>query len=174
MSLDEPVSLIPYSAEWPQQFVAERTRLAMRSGLAEADIEHIGSTAVPDLPAKDIIDLMVGLHCWPPDEATTVSILGSGYEAFGEAGVPGRFYLRRRAQPAFNLHVVERSGPHWVRNLALRDYLRANGAARIRYAAIKQQIIESGTTMLLAYSRAKGAHVDQLIIESMEAKLRVS
>ncbi len=78
-----------------------------------------------------------------------------GYENLGEAGIPGRIYLRLRGDRSFNLHIVERGGAQWTNNLALRDLLRRDAAARERYAAGKQAALTSAGNRLLAYSAAK-------------------
>lgn len=162
-ALDETVELVPHDPSWPAKFAAERARLADTLTLPADDFEHIGSTAVPGLSAKPVIDMMLGV----PQLSRTREIISRlgilGYENFGAAGVPGRIYLRLRGQRSFNLHLVERGGEHWTNNLALRELLRADPAARARYAAGKRAALESGGDRLLAYSAAKNAVVTELL-----------
>ena len=165
--LDEPVHVSEYQASWPATFAAERTRVIEALGVNAEGLEHIGSTAVPGLTAKPIIDLMLGLTAYPPSEAMRQAIGALGYEALGEAGVPGRLYFRLRAPHLnANLHVVARGGKHWVQNIALREYLRANPAARERYTLAKVAAVASGARTLLAYSSAKAAVVNALLQEA--------
>jgi len=165
--LDEPVHVSEYDASWPEMFAAERARLIEALGANSENLQHIGGTAVPGLVAKPIIDLMLGLTAYPPSQAMRHAIGGLGYEALGEAGVPGRLYFRLRAlQLSANLHVVAQGGTHWVQNIALRDYLRANPAARERYARAKLAAVASGAQALLAYSSAKAAVVNALLQEA--------
>src|SRR5262249_25596037 len=104
--LDEPVALQEHDAQWAGLAAEEIGRL--RGALPEAAFEHIGSTAVPGLLAKPIVDLMVGLPELSP------SIRLPDYEACGEAGVPGRLYFRKRGNAAaFNAQVVIKDGPLW-------------------------------------------------------------
>src|SRR3954468_21930016 len=112
--IDEPVRLAPHDAAWRGAFETERARLAREIDLPPDSIEHIGSTAVPGLTAKPVIDMMLGVRSLPParDLLSRLEILG--YEPLGEAGVPGRIYLRLRGGRDFNLHIVERGGPHWA------------------------------------------------------------
>ena len=67
---------------------------------------------------------MLGASDWPPPNALIKGVCALGYENLGEAGVPERLYLRRRADRAFNAHIVKRGSKHWNDNLALRDFLR--------------------------------------------------
>ena len=153
--LDEAISLVPSDSAWPDLAAEESARL--RAALVDADIEHIGSTAVPGLDGKAIIDLLIGVRELAP------SLRIPDYEAFGEAGVPGRLYFRKRGPVSFNAQVVERGGPLWRDALVLRDYLRAHPEERGRYASGKREAIASGATTLLRYSDAKAALVEGLL-----------
>lgn len=87
-------------------------------------IEHIGSTSVPDLDAKPIIDIMLGIARPDRIEELVPILEGFGYESLGTAGLPGRWALRRRtADGAFNISVVAYGGGRWRENLATRSYL---------------------------------------------------
>src|SRR4051812_41545245 len=117
--IDEPVSLAPHDAAWSGAFEVERARLGEALDLPPDSIEHIGSTAVQGLIAKPVIDMMLAV----PSSLSANELLSRleilGFDNLGEAGVPGRVYLRRRGERDFNLHIVERGGPHWANNLAL-------------------------------------------------------
>ncbi|HTU65033.1 MAG TPA: GrpB family protein [Steroidobacteraceae bacterium] len=161
--LDETVTLAPYDPSWPAAFEAERRRLRGVPGITPEAIEHIGSTAVPGLTAKPVVDLMLGVTHWPPPAALVAQLVVLGYEDLGEAGVPERRYLRLRGPVSFNLHVVRRDGDHWSNNLRLRDHLRADPIARERYAAAKRAAVAAGATRLLAYSAAKQPAIAELL-----------
>jgi GrpB-like predicted nucleotidyltransferase (UPF0157 family) len=158
--LDEAVTLVPHDAAWPSAFAAERARIAGATGM---EPEHIGSTAIPNLPAKPVIDMMAGVEALTRVRGDISRLEILGYENLGEAGVPGRIYLRLRGERDFNLHIVERGGAHWTNNLALRELLRHDPAARERYAAGKQAALASAGNRLLAYSAAKRAILDELL-----------
>jgi GrpB-like predicted nucleotidyltransferase (UPF0157 family) len=163
--LDEPVSLVPYDPQWPGLYDQERFRIALAFGVFPSSglLQHIGSTAVPGMMSKSIVDLMVGVREWPPPNKLLRGICGLGYENMGEAGVPERVYLRCRSGQPFNAHVVVRGGKLWNDSLALRDYLRADAAARERYSAAKIAAITKGAGRLLAYSEAKQEIMAELI-----------
>jgi GrpB-like predicted nucleotidyltransferase (UPF0157 family)/ribosomal protein S18 acetylase RimI-like enzyme len=163
--LNESVHVGEYDPAWPRAFAGEAPALAQALP-AGARIEHIGSTSVPGLAAKPIVDIQVGVT-EPPEEARFAGVLALlGYECLGEAGVPGRLYFRKRSPQSFNVHVVELGGAHWQSNLALRDYLRAVPAAAARYGQHKRALVAAGAQELLAYSQGKTAVVEELIAEA--------
>ncbi len=166
-TLDEPITLAIYQADWPVRFVAEQQRLAVALGLPASQIEHIGSTAVPGLTAKPTLDLMLGWPSYPPPADLIAALVQLGYESLGEAGVPARHYLRLRTGRSANLHVVLQHGPHWRNNLALRDYLRANPTACERYVQAKRAAVANGATTLLSYSAAKAQMVSELLAQAL-------
>ena len=131
-----------------------------------ARIEHIGSTSVPGLAAKPIVDIQVGV-AEPLDEARFHALLAPlGYESMGEAGLPGRLYFRRRGPQSFNVHVIELGGVLWQDNLALRDYLRAAPDAAARYGQHKLAVVAAGANDLTTYSRGKAAVVEELLAQA--------
>jgi len=167
--LDEPVHLSPPDPQWREAAVAEKTRICASLTSEAIAVEHIGSTAVPGLLAKPIIDLMVGLEEYPPGRRV-LRVLGElGYEWLGEAGVSGRTYLRLRKPAAFNLHLVLHAGHHWNVNLALRSYLAGSASARQRYTAAKESAIAAGAHTLLAYSAGKADILQALVHEALRA-----
>jgi len=169
--IDEPVLLVPYDDAWPDRYDKERTRIANAFGVLPRSglMQHIGSTAVRGLVAKPVIDIMLGVGSWPPRPEFLARICNLGYEDLGEAGVPGRIYLRRRDLHSFNAHIVQRSGEHWTNNLAIRDLLRRDPASRARYAAAKRAALDVGKGRLLAYSEAKDGAVTELLAAARAA-----
>ncbi len=159
-NLDEPVEITDYDPHSEGRYRAERDRVRLGLATASLKFEHIGSTAVPGLAGKPIVDLMLGASptVWAALEELRPRVVALGYEDLGEAGVPGRISFRKRTPlRAFNLALVEEDGPLWRDNLALRDYLRAHPDEAAKYAEAKRAAIASGATTLLAYSAAKAS-----------------
>jgi GrpB-like predicted nucleotidyltransferase (UPF0157 family) len=163
MSVDESIHLEPYDERWAERFREERDALARELGGDAAGIEHIGSTAVPGLAAKPIVDLMIGVHDFTSADRIVAKLCLLGYEYLGEAGVPGRLYLRKRSARDFNAHIVLHGGDHWSNNLAIRDYLRADAREREHYEARKKDIVQSGAVTLLDYSERKSDFIAGLL-----------
>ncbi|MFF2075307.1 GrpB family protein [Kitasatospora sp. NPDC058162] len=171
--LDEPIHVVPYDPTWAAlgRALAERLAAGLR-GLPGAvggavEVEHIGSTSVPGLAAKPVLDVQVG--CAAGDvEAVAGHVRGLGFEDLGESGVPGRRYLRRRSEQSANVHVVALGGRLWADNLLFRDHLRAHPEAAARYARAKREAA-GATGRLLAYSEHKAATVAELLAEARAA-----
>lgn len=162
--VDEVIHLAEHDPEWSRWFVDERDRI-LEVVTVDVVVEHIGSTAVPGLLAKPIVDVLVGVAPDVPLGGVSDELTGIGYEPLGTAGVPGRLHLRRRADRSFNVSVVHLD-TGWRDNLQLRDHLRLNPAARERYAEAKRQALRAGHTRLLPYSDAKHPVVRQLLAEA--------
>ncbi len=165
--IDEPIHLSSYDPEWPKLFATEAHRI-LAGQSTNVCIEHIGSTSVPGLVAKPIIDIMVGVDFQESLEAVRKALAALGYEDLGEAGVPGRIYLRLRSASSFNIALVIRDGPLWRANIAFREYLKANDDAAREYAAAKRAAVENGANTLLAYSEQKSDAVSRLVERALE------
>ena len=163
MNIDEPITIAPYSPAWVTQFVSERAVLCHALAIEPSRVEHIGSTAVIGMPAKPIVDIMLGLDIFPASPAVSDRLRSLGYEAFGEAGVPGRLYFRKRLPTAFNLQAVSFGSPLWRNSLLLRNFLTAHPAEARRYADEKQHAFNAGHRTLLAYSAAKASILAELL-----------
>ncbi|HEX5436650.1 MAG TPA: GrpB family protein, partial [Gemmatimonadaceae bacterium] len=128
------VRLAEYNPAWPAAFSLECTRIRAALGDLTAEIEHVGSTSVPGLIAKPVIDMLVGRPA-DSDAAPYIDALQSlEYEYRGESGIPGRHYFRRGRPHTHHLHLVEHGGTLWWDHLRFRDRLRADSALVTEYA----------------------------------------
>lgn len=142
--LSERVELRDYDPSWAEIFEAERMLIAPIFDGRALGIEHIGSTSVPDLCAKPIVDVLVGLRELALSQEDIDAMEDLGYEYMGEFGVPGRLYFRKGEPRTHHVHVVEHGGDHWERQLLFRDALRADPEERKRYDAFKRQLAAEG------------------------------
>ncbi len=155
------VRLVPYDPAWPRLFGAEAERLQRifeAAGL-RLRVEHMGSTAVPGLAAKPILDILGG---YPEDArlADYVRVLTSaGYEHRGEQGIPGREFFRRGDPRSYHLHLTKIDSQFWRDHLAFRDRLRADDALRDAYARLKYDLAQRFPRDREAYIEAKGPFV---------------
>jgi FAD/FMN-containing dehydrogenase/GrpB-like predicted nucleotidyltransferase (UPF0157 family) len=143
---------------WAAAFAAERDRLA--PALGGAAIEHIGSTAVPDLPAKPIIDIAVALPEDADVDACVAALAELGYERAPEGDFDGRLFLRR---PGHHLSLTARGSDYWIEHLAFRDALRADDGLRRRYGDLKRALAAEHDDPE-AYTRAKTALVREALL----------
>ena len=165
-AIHEEVVLQVYNPAWPLQFAAERERLLALSPQLPArliDLQHIGSTAVPGLDAKPVIDMLAGVESMAAAEALVAPLCANGYTTSAEfnASLPDRKWLMRWAEGrrTHHLHVVVHGGEVWTQRLRFRDALRSNPALAARYAALKAELAAKHPHDREAYTEAKAAFV---------------
>lgn len=153
-----PLSLAqrPYSPEWPAWFAEQRERLAGALGARAARIEHFGSTAVPGLSSKNIVDVAVGL-AGPPDAEVGRTLAVLGYESYGNSPLDPEtlWFWMLAPDRAFVLHVCDHRRPWIAEQADMREYLRAHPEERDRYAESKRRLAEAEAQGLLHYSLRK-------------------
>lgn len=163
------VQLVPHRSEWAAAFLDEETRLRRVLSLLDCEIEHVGSTSVPGLPAKPILDIAIGVVSGS-DVADTLSALGQfGYEYLADAGGKGGHVLIRESDlhvRTHHLHVVTLEDPQWEAYLLFRDFLRGDDAARDAYAAGKFTLAALHPMDREGYTAAKDEIVQRIILEA--------
>jgi GrpB-like predicted nucleotidyltransferase (UPF0157 family) len=163
MNLDENIFITEYNPLWSLLFNKEAAHIKTALDFYNVHIEHIGSTSVTGLYAKPIVDMQIGIDCWDYLDKIRDIIILSGYEYFGEAGVVGRHYFRKRGADAFNVHVVLWNDVIWVNNILIRDYLKNNKDVAHQYGLLKKGAMEKGINTLLAYSDHKAYFIQRLL-----------
>jgi GrpB-like predicted nucleotidyltransferase (UPF0157 family) len=161
--------LSAYDPQWPIDFARERDRIAAALGAAALRIEHNGSTAVPGLDAKPIIDIQVSVAQLQPMEPYATPLAALGYVHVphaDDASCP--FFHRPAVWPhTHHVHVVEAGGDEERRTLAFRDYLRNHPDAAREYAALKMRLAREFSGEDFAsregYAAAKGAFVARIL-----------
>ena len=126
--MPQHITVVNYDPEWPRQFQAEAARIRAVLGDNCTAIYHIGSTAVPGLAAKPILDIMPVVENLEAVDRAAPAFEAMGYEYLGEFGIPGRRYLRKGGdERTHQLHIFARTDrANITRHLAVRDYLRAH------------------------------------------------
>jgi NAD-dependent deacetylase len=148
-ALREPaLEIADYDPDWPRRYEAEADLLRAALGADLVAVEHMGSTAVPGLAAKPVIDISIGLRRAELSEDDIAAMNGLGYEYLRENGLPGRLFFRKTeaGRRTHHVHAVEHEGEHWHRHRAFRDYLRAHPEEAERYAAEKRRLAAEATT----------------------------
>ncbi|WP_413451868.1 GrpB family protein [Georgenia phoenicis] len=160
MDEERAVTLVPSRhEEWRLRYAELARRLSAL--LPAARLEHIGSTAVPDLPAKDVVDVLVGV-----DTADVVAVArrlrAEGLDLEGELAHHCWLSLPDRRSRTFVVHVVEHGGRAWARRIAFRDLLRSDADARERYLRVKRAAAREAAGWD-DYTRAKSEVVAELL-----------
>lgn len=137
----DPIVVVPYASEWPRLFDELGDRLRRALGPAALRIDHVGSTAVPGLAAKPVIDVQITVNDLKPLAAYAEPLTDLGFVY--RAGNPDRAKRYFREPPGTrrtHLHVRAAGSPAERSTLLLRDYLRANAAEAKAYAELKQDL----------------------------------
>jgi GrpB-like predicted nucleotidyltransferase (UPF0157 family) len=160
------VTVVPPDPAWPARFEAEARRLRALFGDELLEVHHVGSTSVPGLWAKPIVDLQPLVRSVERLAAFRPAAEAAGFTWRGEYGLPGRCYLRT---DDVHVHMFEPGNPVALRNLAFRDHLRANPAARDAYAALKRDLAARFAHDRDAYQDGKSALIEELLQAAMGA-----
>ncbi len=154
-------SFSEYRQHWPQDFESAARELRDIVAHEIVSIHHIGSTAVPGLAAKPIIDILIASKDLAQIDHRSELLLTRGYLAWGEYGLSGRRYFTLDAGDVRvrNVHIYEFGHPDLARHLAFRDYLRANQALCREYEALKRHAFALHPSDIGAYNDLKDAWI---------------
>ena len=166
--VDQLITVHDYDPGWPNRFGEERRCLLGALGSIVVGIEHTGSTAVPGLEAKPIIDISVSVSQLPLEERHVAALQEIGYEYLAECGVPGRLYFRKREPHGFNVYVLQQESSLWDHNLLFRDYLQAHPDEARRYGSLKRKIARQAPHDLRLYTDRKGRFICRTLERARE------
>src|SRR3954453_7132488 len=163
------ITLVAYDPDWPGLFSREADRLRSILGDAALEIEHVGSTSVPGLMAKPIIDILLVVPDSADERCYLPQLQGAGY--FLRVREPEWFEHRLFKGPdtAINLHVFSAGAAEVQRMLRFRDRLRTDDAARNRYECVKRELAVRTWRHVQDYADAKTAVVDQILDDAAGA-----
>jgi len=162
-AMANPVIVLDYDPHWPGLFQSLRKRVAGALGDMATAIEHVGSTAVPDLAAKPIIDIDVLLAFETMLPAAIERLASLGYIHRGNLGIPEReAFLAPANDPPHHLYVCPPCSAEFQRHMAFRDYLRAHPKGRQNLGHLKIALAERFREDRSAYNTAKGEFVVEL------------
>jgi GrpB-like predicted nucleotidyltransferase (UPF0157 family) len=161
------VVVSPYSTAWPKLFGDVREELLAAVAPIVVTVEHIGSTSVPGLAAKPVIDVLLGADSLMAIELKIASLRGLGYEYVPkyEREIPMRRYFVKSAESSLRLHVhaVEIGSRLWLEHLAFRDALRDDAALCAQYQSLKLRLADEFANDKSAYTAAKGPFIQSVI-----------
>jgi len=151
------IELTEYNPEWPAVFEAESARIRAACGSALVAVEHIGSTALPGIAAKPVLDLMLGVLRLEDADELAAPMRALGYEYAGRYEAFGRFsfVLRVHGRRVSHAHGFVMDGAHWRRHLFFRDHLRSHPEAAARYESLKRKLAARYEDDREAYSDGK-------------------
>ncbi|WP_079509635.1 GrpB family protein [Mesobacillus jeotgali] len=159
------VEVVPYRTEWKALFEQEKQLIDEIFNQDGAEIYHIGSTSVPGLSAKPIIDIMLAANSLELVEKATPALEGAGYTAKGENGIPGRRYFQKADEHGIrkvHLHAFEKGSHQIYRHLVFRDYLRSHPVEAGKYADVKVEAARKYEYDIESYIAAKSPTITEL------------
>ncbi|MFD8546068.1 GrpB family protein [Streptomyces sp. NPDC059649] len=159
------IRLAEYDPDWPSRFARERIRILEALGSTARRVDHIGSTSVPGLAAKPIIDIDVSVPDVEAEDDYLGALLAVGYEL--RVRQPGHRMVRA---PALDVHVhICGVGSDWERrHLLFREWLRRDAGDRQAYADLKRQLARHDWEDMNAYADAKSCLIGQIMARAEE------
>jgi GrpB-like predicted nucleotidyltransferase (UPF0157 family) len=161
----QPIEVVDYDPRWPLRYQRERDRIAAALGENAVAIEHVGGTAVPGLPAKPVIDIMVGVPDIERAGQAVAGLINLGYQYVPEleSQLPERRYFRRGTPETHHVHMVAVSSDFWEEHLLFRDYLRTHPQAAEEYGKLKRGLASRFRFDRDAYRAGKVPFIDTVV-----------
>ncbi|MBD3192632.1 MAG: GrpB family protein [Candidatus Heimdallarchaeota archaeon] len=168
------VEISNYDPNWPKEFEEEKQRLLSLIGSHVIGIEHVGSTAVPGLGAKPIIDILIGLKDLNDAKSCIPLLERLNYEYVPEYEdeLPERRYFRKpprgQGRRKFHIHMVATSSDFWERQLLFRDYLRLHPEVAKEYYILKKELVAKFTNNRRMYTDNKTVFITKVLEKARE------
>ncbi|MGB9177948.1 MAG: GrpB family protein [Pyrinomonadaceae bacterium] len=159
------VEVVPHNPQWRDAFEAEAKQVADALGENVVAIHHIGSTAIPNIYAKPVVDLLVEVRDITEVDSRSSAMESLGYEVMGEYGIPGRRYFRkdnREGIRTHNIHAFEAGSVEVERHLAFRDYMIAHPVDAEKYSEMKRKLAEEHPQSIDGYMDGKDGFIKEM------------
>ncbi|HKR00539.1 MAG TPA: GrpB family protein [Pyrinomonadaceae bacterium] len=159
------VKVVPHNPQWRDAFEAEAKHVAAALGENVVAIHHIGSTAIPSIYAKPVIDFLVEVRDIAEVDDRSLAMKSLGYEVMGEFGITGRRYFRKDNQAGIrthNIHTFEAGTAEVERHLAFRDYMIAHPEDAQRYSELKRRLADEHPQSMDGYMDGKNGFIKEM------------
>ena len=169
------VLVVPYDPQWPAAFARAEREVKAALGDNLLAIHHIGSTSIPGMHAKSVIDMLAVARDLQRVDACATRMREIGYEAMGEFEIEGRRYFRRdnaKGVRTEHVHAFAADSPHILRHLAFRDFLRAQPDLAQDYAQLKLRLAAAHPFDIDAYMDGKDPFIRQIQAKALEWSAR--
>ena len=165
--LNRPIVIVAYDPHWPALYEEENARILAALAPRAARLEHVGSTSIPGLAAKPVIDIAIGIPHLDQAQHYLPTLEGLGYTYMPEleADLPARRFLWWVAPSGLRYHISlsELQSPMWQRPLVFREYLRQHSDAALEYGRLKEQLATHIDSDIEAYIHGKTAFVEWVL-----------
>ena len=157
------IHLAAYDPSWSQRYLAHAERIRSALGEAVLSVEHVGSTSVPELAAKPIVDIVIEVHDSSNELSYLPALTGAGYRLRVREPAWHEHRMLRTSEIDVHVHVFSRGCSEVKRMLAFRDRLRRSTEDRRRYEAVKRELAAMEWPDMNAYADAKSAIVESIL-----------
>jgi GrpB-like predicted nucleotidyltransferase (UPF0157 family) len=170
--MPHPVVIVPYDPEWPGIYDEERKLIFSKVGGIIRSIEHVGSTSIQGLPAKPIIDIIIGVDGPEDAERCRELLLHIGYDDVSAGISPDWYYCLGKGlrSPGFHLHLVKEGSTHHLNHMIFRDWLRAHPADADIYKDLKISLSEKYRIDRVAYTYGKTAFINGILVKAKKSR----
>ena len=165
------IAVVPYDPTWPREFGRSSGEVVTALGANLLAIHHIGSTSIPGIHAKPVIDMLAVVANLGAVDQRTAAMEELGYEAMGEFGIEGRRYFRRdnsTGHRTHQIHAFAEGSPHVRRHLAFRDFMRAHPTLAGQYGELKRRLAEAHPHDMEAYMDGKDGFIKEMESRALE------
>ena len=164
----DSVIIVDYNPQWPHMYAQEKVRIQDAIGEYLIDIQHVGSTSIPGLGAKPIIDIMAVVRNVSLVENCIQPLEALDYLYQGEGGIPGRHFFRKpidisQAGRTHHLHMVEKGHEQWAMHQLFREYMLQHPESVQQYDALKRELALENGSNRAAYTAAKAPFIKSII-----------
>lgn len=158
------VEVVPHNPNWRQEFERESQHIAIAVGNNVIKIHHIGSTAIPGIYAKPIIDMLVEVENIEQVDTRNLQMKELGYEAMGEFGIAERRYFRKNINEirTHHVHAFQKDSLDIQRHLYFRDYMIAHPQYAQQYSELKQNLAKKFPSDIESYMDGKDSFIKQM------------
>jgi len=165
------VEVVPHDPRWQEVFRIESKRVADALGEIVVTIHHIGSTAIPGIYAKPIIDILVEVQDITQVDEQSSAMESLGYEVMGEYGIPNRRFFRKdnlAGVRTHHIHIFEVGSAQVKRHLAFRDYMIAHPEVAHRYSELKRELAREHPLNIDAYMDGKDGFIKEIDLKAAQ------
>ncbi len=159
------VEVVPHDFRWKDSFESESKQIPLALGANLVAVHHIGSTSIPQIYAKPIIDILVEVKEITKVDEQNLAMEAIGYEVMGEYGIPGRRYFRKDNEAGVrthHVHAFEVDSAQVKRHLAFRDYMIAHPEDAQRYSELKQELAKEYSYNIDGYMDGKDEFIKEM------------
>ncbi len=166
------VKLENYNEKWKDIFAEESKLISSKINKFLIDIQHTGSTAIPGIAAKPIIDIAVAIDSLSNIDEITQILHELGYQYRGEQGIPGRHLFAKGDEEnrTHYLHIMEKSHHEWKNSILFRDYLKSNSKVAKEYDNLKRKLAKKYESDRGKYTEGKSKFIQKIIENAILSK----